>query len=110
MQMFLAGFVKLHSFDLASPREIPERPMASKFARCQLERGSKTVTTINGANLEIEIPAVAKLIMLLDGRNDLSEIVRIIKEEFAPDQSDADIERMVNENLRSILNARLLIG
>lgn len=110
MQMFLAGFIKLHSFDLASHREISDRPIASRFARWQLERGSTTITTINGANLEIEIPAVAKLITLLDGSNDRSEIVRMIKEEFAPDQSEAEVERIVNENLNSILNARLLVG
>lgn len=110
MQLYLAGFVKFHSLNLGLNRDISERPIASKFARWQLTRGSKTVTTLGGANLEIEIPAVAKLITLLDGTNDRCDIVLKLREEFAPDQSIADIERMVEENLKSISNARLLVG
>jgi len=110
MQMYLAGFLKLHSFDLAAIREVSDRPIASKLARKQLEGGSKTVTTMNGANLEIEIPAVARLISLLDGTRNIIELTETIKSEFAPDQSTSDIKRMVEENLRSILNARLLVG
>ncbi len=110
IQLFLAGFIKLHSLNLGLNRDISEHPIASKFARWQLSRGSKTVTTLGGANLEIEIPAVAKLITLLDGTNDQSEIALKIKEEFAPHQLSADIERMVEDNLKSISNARLLVG
>ncbi|HMT08556.1 MAG TPA: class I SAM-dependent methyltransferase [Pyrinomonadaceae bacterium] len=109
LQMFLAGFVKLHSFRLPVTSEISTRPTVSKFARWQLSRGSKTVTTFNGSNLEIEIPAVAKLISLLDGTREVSDLVKLIAAEYGSDQPISDVETMVKENLKSLLNARLLV-
>lgn len=115
LQMYFAGFVKLHLYQPRFVTEISKYPVVSSFARWQIEHGGRSVTTMTGTNLEPEYDSIRELIFLLDGRHDRAAIVAKFKQMLEgqasgqiPDQSE--IGEMVDANLATIASAGLLIA
>jgi len=70
VQMFQAGFIKLHLFQPPIVTEAGEFPLASAFTRLQIEQGFGAITTMTGLNLKSEDEYVRPLLILLDGTRD----------------------------------------
>ena len=113
IQLYRAGFVKFHRHTPNFAREASEFPIASKFARWQISRGSKSVTTLCGLNLEPEFEAVRTLISLLDGTRDRTMLFNEMKAMFdvPADQIDAfeaQLPEMIESNLTKLAESGLL--
>ncbi len=74
MQLFYAGFIDLHKFQPDLVTYVSDRPAASASARRQVEMGGETVTTLTGANLNLDDKLAARLLLLLDGTRDINAI------------------------------------
>lgn len=114
-QLYLSGLVKLHRYQADFVVKVSEQPTASVFARFQIERGNKTVTTMIGTNLEPEYPAIRELIRLLDGtrtRVQLANDIMIFakKEGIATIASAEETLEMIESNLETMAYAGLLIA
>lgn len=114
IQLYTAGFVKFrrHTPDFAT--EAGEFPMASTFARWQISRGSKSVTTLSGLNLEPEFEAVRSLISLLDGTRDRAALFSEMKEMFDVPAADRkafeeNLPAMIESNLAKLAESGLLV-
>lgn len=115
MQLYLSGLVKLHRFQSEFVTQVSERPVASAFARFQIERESKTVTTMISTNLEPEYPAVRELIRLLDGTRTKAELAAEIiqfgeNEGIATTATRDETLEMIESNLETMAHAGLLIA
>lgn len=115
IQLYTAGFVKLHLHTPEFAHEVSEYPTASLFARWQVSRGSKSVTTMSGLNLAPEFEAVRVLISLLDGTRDRNALFNEMKEMFdVPDDQHAAFESnlpdMIDSNLAKLAESGLLIA
>ncbi len=115
IQLYTAGFVKFHRHTPKFATEASEFPTASLFARWQISKGSKSVTTLSGLNLEPEFEAVRSLISLLDGTRDRSELFNEMKEMFdVPNDQRAAFEEnlphMLESNLAKLAESGLLIS
>lgn len=111
LQLFQAGFVKLHVFQpdfVVSPGEFPR---AGDFARWQATRGD-IVTTLTGTNLSLENEYKRALLQLLDGTRDKNELRRAFGEKFANDsganKDAAALPRLFERNLAEIAAVGLL--
>lgn len=115
IQLYGAGFVKLHRHTPDFAYEVSEFPTASAFARWQISRGSKSVTTLSGLNLEPEFEAVRTLISLLDGTRDKNALFSEMKELFeVPEEQRKALEdqlpHMIDSNLTKLSESGLLIA
>ncbi|MBK6748574.1 MAG: class I SAM-dependent methyltransferase [Acidobacteria bacterium] len=113
IQLYGAGFVKFHKHTPNFAHGASEFPTASKFARWQISRGSKSVTTLSGLNLEPEFEAVRTLISLLDGTRDRTMLFNEMKEMFdvPSDQRsafEAQLPEMIGSNLTKLAESGLL--
>lgn len=114
LQLFGAGFVKLHKFMPEFTTVVGDFPEASAFARWQISRGSESVTTLMGLNLKPEYDAVRVLISLLDGTRDRLALVKGMKKmiEVVENEKEAfenALPEMIESNLSKIAEAGLLI-
>jgi len=115
IQLYGAGFVKFHRHTPDFAYEVGEFPTASAFARWQISRSSKSVTTLSGLNLEPEFEAVRVLISLLDGTRDKNALVSEMKEIFeVPDEQrkafENQLPQMIDSNLAKLAESGLLIA
>lgn len=115
IQLYTAGFVRLHLHTPKFAFEAGEYPTASSFARWQISRGSKSVATLNGLNLEPEFEAVRTLISLLDGTRDRAALFNEMKNMFeVPDDQrvafEANLPDMIDSNLAKLAESGLLIS
>lgn len=113
IQLYGAGFVKFRRHTPHFAYEASEFPTASKFARWQISRGSKSVTTLSGLNLEPEFEAVRTLISLLDGTRDRAMLFNEMKDMFEvpADQRkafEAQLPEMIESNLAKLAESGLL--
>lgn len=114
LQLYTAGFVKLHRHTPAFATEANEFPTASAFARWQISRGSKSVTTLSGLNLEPEFEAVRSLISLLDGTRDRTALFNEMKDMFDVSAADRkafeeNLPAMIDSNLAKLAESGLLV-
>ena len=114
-QLYLSGLVKLHRYQADFIVKVSEKPTANAFARFQVERGSKTVTTMTGTNLEPEYPAIKELIRLLDGTRTRDQLVVDIidfakNEDIDTIASPDETLEMIESNLETMAYAGLLIA
>lgn len=70
LQLYAAGIAELRSWDPEPSAAIPERPMASRLARLQAQRGGE-LTTLLHQPLRLD-PFERALVPLLDGNRDLA--------------------------------------
>jgi hypothetical protein len=70
LQLYAAGIAELRAWDPQPSAAIPERPMASRLARLQAQRGSE-LTTLLHQPLRLDAFERA-LVPLLDGNRDLA--------------------------------------
>lgn len=111
LQLFEAGFIKLHVFQPEFANAPGERPRVSDFARLQAARGD-FVTTLTGVNLSLDNDLKRELLLLLDGATDKTELARALGAKFE-NQTDAnaiDFVRLVEQNLAEFAAAGLLIA
>lgn len=115
IQLYSAGFVKFHRHTPAFAFKASEFPVANAFARWQISRGSKSVTTLSGLNLEPEFEAVRTLISLLDGTKDRSMLFKIMKGMFDVPASERvafeqNLPEMIESNLEKLAESGLLVS
>ena len=107
IELIRAGVVKLRlNPNLGVPEPGP-KPCVSRFARWQIERGGRSVTTLTGLSLEPDNEIVKVIITLADGTRDLDEIVNSVMENLEPPKGDlAEFQAAVVESVES--NLRIL--
>lgn len=115
IQLYNAGFVKFHRHTPTFASEVSKFPTSSAFARWQVERGSKSVTTLSGLNLEPEFEAVRTMISLLDGTRDRAALFNEMKEMFdVPDANrdafEQNLPNMIESSLLKLAESGLLIA
>jgi methyltransferase-like protein/SAM-dependent methyltransferase len=114
IQLFQAGFVKLHRFQPDFAAQAGEFPKISDFARWQIERGSESVTTLTGLSLKPEYDAVRVLITLLDGTRDRSTLAEAMLEQLEIPESEREsakqqMPKLIESNLARMIEAGLMI-
>lgn len=115
LQMIRVELVRIHRFAPKTAITVSERPKTSDFARWQMTRGCKAVTTMTGMNLEPESDLVRIIISLADGTRDVQELRKAVLEAVnVPDEQREDFEanlpRIVEDCLNDLCSAGLLIG
>jgi len=111
IQMFRAGLVKLRRHSSFGVEEPGRRPRVSRFARWQIERGSRSVTTLNGLSLEPDNEIVKLIITLADGTRDQDEIVRSVIENLEVPEGDVSAFRAaVMETVKANLHTLAMNG
>jgi methyltransferase-like protein len=115
LQMIQVELVRIHRFAPATATSISERPKTSDFARWQMTRGCKAVTTMTGMNLEPESDLVKIIISLADGTKNIEELQKaLIGSVEVPDEQQEDFEanlpRIVEDCLNDLSSAGLLVG
>jgi len=115
MQMYFAGLVKLRLHQPSFITNISEHPTASPVARMQIARGSTSVTTLNGINLDTEGRTTSHLITLLDGSRGIpqliSEIREVLHNNVADREFDIDeITAIVDRDLDILATSGLLVA
>ena len=113
IRLYTDGFVKFHRHMPEFASTAGEFPISSAFARWQISRGSKSVTTLSGLNLEPEFEAVRSLISLLDGTRDRSALFSEMKEMFDVPAADRrafeqNLPNMIESNLTKLAESGLL--
>ncbi len=107
--MYTAGLVDLAVWRPAFVSIAGERPEASPLARLQASRGF-TMATLNHATVEAGDDQVRRLVMLLDGTRNRSELMRDLAG-FAPaGAADREtLDRELDRNLATVAKLALLI-
>lgn len=114
LQMFEAGFVKLHVYQPNFAAAAGEFPIASAFARLQARRNSESVTTLTARNLKLENDFIRLLVILLDGTRNRAALVSEIGDniEVAENQRAAfrsELPELLEFNLSKLAEVGLLI-
>ncbi len=115
LQMARVELVHIHRFAPATVGAVSDRPKASDFARWQIKRDCKAVTTMTGMNLEPESDLVRLIISLADGTRNIEELQKaLLGSVEVPDEQREDFEaslpRIVEDCLNDLCSAGLLIS
>lgn len=115
LQMARVELVRIHRFAPVIATSVSGHPKTSDFARWQIERGCKAVTTMTGMNLEPESDLVEIIISLADGTRSIDELQKDLRDAVeVPDEQRADFEanvpRIVDECLNDLCSAGLLVS
>jgi hypothetical protein len=104
---FAAGLVELHAFPPRCIAEPGRCPTTTALARLQAERG-KRITTLRHTSIEAEGEIERRLLTLLDGSRDFTDLVR----ELAPHipMSRDESARRLQDNLRKLARFGLLVA
>jgi methyltransferase-like protein/2-polyprenyl-3-methyl-5-hydroxy-6-metoxy-1,4-benzoquinol methylase len=78
---YFAGLLQLWTEPPPTRRMLTDRPVASKLARLQIERGAPVVTSLVHDNVAIDDPLERRLIVLLDGTRDLEALAGEVEAE-----------------------------
>ena len=107
-------FIQLHSHEPGFATEIGERPLASSWARRQVEDGP-VVTNLLHENVHLDDPACFHLLPLLDGRNDQAELKARLAEMAARGELgesgknvDFDPDRFLELSLRKLVQIAII--
>lgn len=105
MQLYKAEAVMLDRFEVNAVFEARERPVASRFARWQISRGIKRITTLAGMNTVIDEDLIKLVMLLLDGSRDRAMLMEgILERVTVPDDKRAAFENDLPKTLESILD------
>jgi SAM-dependent methyltransferase/methyltransferase-like protein len=113
--LFNVELVEIHCFQAPFVRDVSAKPEVSRFARLQVELGSRVVTTMAGANIELSSPALRVLTSLLDGRRDLQGLTESMAERIEVPEAEEltlreQLPQMIESNLQKMCDLGLLIG
>lgn len=111
VEAWTAGLVLLKGFDPKLANGVSERPVASPFARAQLELDD-SATTVHHLILRFEDEPGRRLVRLLDGSRTLDDLVRELLPLVPPEKrtTEADFRAGIRRNLESFAGAGLLVG
>lgn len=93
-----AGLVQLTSHSPEIATTIEDRPVVSRLARAEVERGSTAVTNLKHERIPIADADGSKLIALLDGTNDRTALLAQMQDE---ERLDASLARLADLALLS---------
>ncbi len=115
VQMFQVELINFHRFEPQVTVAVSDRPVSSRFARWQIDRGCEVVTTMTGMNLEPETDMIKLMIKLADGTRDISEIEEAIMEAAEVPEENLDdfresLPAIVVSGLADMNRAGLLIA
>jgi methyltransferase-like protein/2-polyprenyl-3-methyl-5-hydroxy-6-metoxy-1,4-benzoquinol methylase len=103
-QTYRTGLLELHAYKPTYASTPTERPIASALARRQVRHGA-TVTNAWHQTVEIEDEIGKHLIGLLDGSRDRPALLKELRQLYAGDDLEAQLER----NLKAIGRLGLLV-
>ncbi|MEP7214466.1 MAG: class I SAM-dependent methyltransferase [Acidobacteriota bacterium] len=113
-ELFRNGFIRLHVHRFNFSASVSERPEASAFARWQVERGSRSVATMAGVNIDVELEVVREMICLSDGSRSVQQLADELYRRVAVPFSERDnflkySPKMIDDNLRKMAEWGLLV-
>jgi methyltransferase-like protein len=113
--LFVTGYVRLHSFEPSCTYALSDRPIANTFARWQATSGSDSIALLNQITMHPEIDITKDMILLLDGTRDHADLAKEINESLADttkeriEASGKTLAEIVEENLTALAKGALLI-
>lgn len=115
LQMIRVELVRIHRFGPETATSVSLKPKTSEFARWQIERGCKAVTTMTGMNLEPESDLVKIVISLADGTRSVDELQKELLDavevpEEQREDFEANLPQIVGDCLNDLCSAGLLVG
>jgi SAM-dependent methyltransferase len=123
-RVYRAGFLQLQVLPHEVTNKISERPIASRLARFQLERGDSAINQLH-VSLKFPDPLSRQLVPLLDGTRDQKMLTRELIEFVRSgrgkvyendllvenlDQVSVILERRVREGVESLAREGMLVG
>jgi SAM-dependent methyltransferase len=114
-QLYVGGFVKFGCYSPKFASKAGEFPVASAFARWQINEQLENLTTLAGKNLRTTDPVLRLIISLLDGTRDRNQLViEIMAATEVPDNERAAfrdaLPEIIEGQLTQIAAAGLLIA
>ena len=107
IELFRVGMFRVRVTPSPGVAQGGSKPTASRFARWQIERGSRSVMTLTGLSLEVDDDIARLIIILADGTRDRDELVRAVIENLeAPKGDKNEFRAMVTDRVE--LNLRIL--
>jgi SAM-dependent methyltransferase len=115
IELITSSVVEVRCFSPAFVTAVSASPHISAFARWQAESGFEYVTSMTGANHEIENDLVRTLIVLLDGSRGRDQIeTEMLQAIQVPDDERGAFEKslpeLIDMNLNRFARSALLIG
>jgi cyclopropane fatty-acyl-phospholipid synthase-like methyltransferase/methyltransferase-like protein len=104
---YRAGFIGLHMGPARLVTEISDRPTSSQLARFQLQRGDSTADQLHRP-VVFSDPLSRRMVLVLDGNNDLDAIVRDLAE--FTNESVETAKGKVEKGLQALARGGMLVG
>jgi hypothetical protein len=102
-----AGFVGLHTVAARLVTEVSDRPTSSYLARFQLQRGNATADQLHRP-VVFSDPLSRRMVLVLDGQNDLEAIVRDLAE--FTNESVETAKPKVENGLKALARGGMLVA
>ncbi len=102
-----AGFIGLHTVPARLVTEVSDRPTSSSLARFQLQRGNATADQLHRP-VVFSDPLSRRMVLVLDGNNDVEAIVRDLAE--FTDESVETAKPKVENGLKALARGGMLVA
>lgn len=114
LQMFEAGFIALDRFRATFAPAAGEFPETSRFVKWQIMRGSDSITTLTGMNMELDNDLIKFIILLLDGTRSRDMLfAEVMKQAQIPDGMRDEYEEalpgLIEQNLTRLAQCGMLV-